>query len=354
MTIVLTLCSANFLAHAKCLGDSVKEKNPDCHFVIGLVDRVPTALGADYWRGFELVPVEDLRIPEFADMEKRYNIVELNTAVKPFYMSYLFDRNPSAESVIYLDPDVLVLGSFQELLSKLRNYNIVVTPHCCTYDNSTHDIHYEITMLCTGIYNLGFIATSRSETTFAFLSWWQTRLLDHCYYHPGSGVFVDQQWVSLAPLYFDGVHVEKGLGYNMCYWNHFERKLTKDENGYLVNGKHVLVFYHFSSYNPLNPNEVANRNPQLRVTFTERPDLKSLYDDYRQRLLNAGYASVVALKCVFGRQPVIEPPKSKWPFRMSLQAGVRRLLYFLPKVMRRRLERAARFVADTCGSSLLP
>jgi hypothetical protein len=38
--IIFTLCSNNYLAQAKTLGDSVKKFNPDVLFVIGLVDKL--------------------------------------------------------------------------------------------------------------------------------------------------------------------------------------------------------------------------------------------------------------------------------------------------------------------------
>ena len=41
MIVVFTLCSGNYLAQAKTLALSVLEHNPKCHFVIGLVDRLP-------------------------------------------------------------------------------------------------------------------------------------------------------------------------------------------------------------------------------------------------------------------------------------------------------------------------
>jgi hypothetical protein len=353
MNVVLTICSANYLAHAKVLGDSLAKSNPEYQFVIGLVDVVPKEINVASWLPYEVLLVADVGIPEFPAMAEKYDIVELNTAVKPFYLEYLYHRNPSVETVIYLDPDILVLGSFKALAEKLRNNNIVVTPHICTYDDEALNFHYEIGMLLTGIYNLGFIATARSETTFAFLKWWQKRLANHCYYHPGSGVFVDQQWVALAPLYFDGVHVEKDPGYNMCYWNHFERRLSRDNERYIVNGKHDLIFYHFSSYNPLNPSIVASRDPQLRATFAERPDLQPLYDDYCKRLLEADYATVKSLKCIFGRKPkpVSSPvPKSKLTPKTLIQGGIKRTLSVVPKAIRKPLGRVTRFVADNCGN----
>src|SRR6266568_2308568 len=202
MTAVLTICSANYLAHARTLGDSVREHNPDFHFVIGLVDRMPDGLEAGYLEPFEVIPVEHLNLPHWGEMVKKYNIVELNTAVKPFYMDFLYERDQKTDVVIYLDPDILVCGPFATLLGKLRHHSIVLTPHSCTYDNSAANIHYEKVMLWAGVYNLGFIATSRSEETLAFLKWWHMRLQDHCFYQPGiAGSFLDQLWIELVPLY---------------------------------------------------------------------------------------------------------------------------------------------------------
>src|ERR1700732_3216661 len=72
MITVLTLCSANYLAHAKTLGDSLAEHHPDFHFVIGLVDRVPKELTPSFWHPYELIPVEELGIPAFWEMVQRY------------------------------------------------------------------------------------------------------------------------------------------------------------------------------------------------------------------------------------------------------------------------------------------
>jgi hypothetical protein len=267
-----------------------------------LVDRVPQNLDLANWLPFEVIPVADLGIPEFPAMASRYNVVELNTAVKPFYLEFLYDRDPSLQTAIYLDPDILVLGRLDELARKLTSNHIIVTPHSCTYDDTPMNMHYEICMLSTGTYNLGFIATARSKATAAFLKWWQKRLIDHCYLNVGWGAFVDQQWVILAPLYFDGVHVEKNPGYNMSYWNHFERRLSRGQNGYLVNGQHELIFHHFSNFDPLRPDVIARRNPEHVATFAARPDLKPLYDDYAGRLLAAGYGTVYGLKCCYGRK----------------------------------------------------
>jgi len=339
---VFTLCSANYLAHAKTLGDSLKEHNPDFHFVIGVVDRLPVEIRPSFWHPHELIQVEDVGINGFTEMVHRYDVVELNTAVKPFYFEYLYRRASSTESVIYLDPDILVFASFGRLVELLRAHHIIVTPHSCTFDNSDTAIYYEQGMLGMGIYNLGFIATSRSEVTTAFLHWWQYRLREHCYRSSGDGNFVDQLWVTLAPLYFP-VHVEKNLGYNVCYWNHFERHLSHKSGRYLVNGEHELVFYHFSSYSPDEPEKVTVRTKSITSSFVERPDLRPIYDDYRGRLLASGYLSVKSVPYALRRKP----PKSNATSRTAVRDGLRVLLRTLPRSFQGPLKRVAQFLLNS-------
>jgi len=343
MNVVFTLCSANYLAHAKTLGDSLKEQHPDFHFVIGLVDRLPAGLAPSFWQPHELIPAEDIGIAAFADMVQRYDVVEMNTAVKPFYIEFLYRRDPGVNVVIYLDPDILVCSSLAALVEKLETFNLIVTPHSCTYDDSPLNFYYEQGMLTTGVYNLGFLATARSETTIAFLKWWQKRLQDHCYYNPGSGLFVDQLWVTLAPLYFDGVFVEKDPGYNMCYWNHFERRLSRSNGRYVVNGSHALVFYHFSSYSPDRPELVTKREKSKPVSFADRPELRPIYDDYRARLIAAGYAQVSPLRYSLR----LNPPQAKLTRKQALKRSVRKVICALPSALQNPLQRLAQFIVNT-------
>jgi lipopolysaccharide biosynthesis glycosyltransferase len=344
MTTALTICSANYLAHARTLGDSLREHNPDFHFVIGLVDRMPDGIDAGYLEPFEVIPVEHLNLPQFGEMVKKYNIVELSTAVKPFYMDFLYNRDQNADVVIYLDPDILVCGSFACLLRKLKNYSIVVTPHSCTYDDTAVNIHYEKVMLWAGVYNLGFLATSRSDETAAFLKWWQIRLQDHCYYRPGvAGSFLDQLWMGLVPLYFRGVYVETDPGYNMCYWNHFERRLSLSNGKYLVNGHHDLIFFHFSGYKPDNPDLSVSRATEPVSSFIERPDLRPIYDDYRRRLLARNYAFVASIPWQFARPT--ESAKKHYA-KNFIKGALKYLVTWLPRGAKAQLKRLAQFVAQ--------
>jgi len=62
MHIVFTLCSINYLAQAKTLGDSVLRHNPGSRFIIGLIDKNHTGLDLSFLGNLELLEVEKVGI----------------------------------------------------------------------------------------------------------------------------------------------------------------------------------------------------------------------------------------------------------------------------------------------------
>ena len=92
--IALTICSINYLAQAKSLGDSLLKHNPEYTFLIGLVDRldasdIPTAKLPSY----PLIELHTIGIEDLDEMCAKYNITELNTAVKPFFLDFVYKFN---------------------------------------------------------------------------------------------------------------------------------------------------------------------------------------------------------------------------------------------------------------------
>ena len=67
-------------------------------------------------------------MPGVEELAKKYNIIELNTAVKPAIFTFLFEKHKS-DHVIYLDPDVRFMMGFRkvELLFQ-REDSILLSP----------------------------------------------------------------------------------------------------------------------------------------------------------------------------------------------------------------------------------
>ena len=93
MTIVFTICSINYLAQARTLGDSLKSTNPDILFFIGLVDILEgVSFDESFIPKYPMIEIDKIGIDRFDEMADRYDITELNTAVKPYYFTYFFIR----------------------------------------------------------------------------------------------------------------------------------------------------------------------------------------------------------------------------------------------------------------------
>lgn len=240
MKIAFTLCSINYLSQAKVLHDSFIKHNPDYKFIVGLVDRLENRhyIPGDFQA--EFLEVEQIGIPAFEEMAIRYNIIELNTSVKPFYIDYFF-RYRQADIVVYLDPDICVYNRFTIIEEELSKSDIILTPHILTPITDEYK-PAEQHFLNYGLYNLGFIALKRSSIADEFIVWWKERLTYLCVSDICNGLFVDQLWVNLAPVFFEQVNILKHPGLNVAYWNIHERKLTHDEDHYIVNTNFLLLF----------------------------------------------------------------------------------------------------------------
>jgi hypothetical protein len=292
--IAFTLCSINYLAQATGLSESMKKTNPSWRFIIGIVDKNVQNIDLSFVDA-EIVWVDELAIAGFDEMVKKYNVVELLTSVKPFYFNWFLKQSAELNNVVYFDPDILVFQPLTDLEQKLEQYDIILTPHYTTPITDAC-IPTELHIMQTGIYNLGFLAVRNTENTKNLMDWWSDKLSTQCIINLSRGLFVDQLWMNLTPVYFEKVLIDKYSGYNMAHWNIHERFLSVEKDGYYVNGV-PLVFYHFSHYNPAKPNEIAAFHN--RFNFESRTDLKEIYDTYHKGLLTYNFFKLKKTPCYF-------------------------------------------------------
>jgi len=290
---VCTIVSLNYLPYARVLCASFLSHHPGWKFYVLLVDRLPGDLDLSN-EPYELVLVEDLEIPDFPPIAFKYDILALNTNVKPTFLKALLARG--FDRVVYLDPDIFVYRPLDSIIGALNTHSIVITPHVLS--PISDDVQSEVVLLMGGVFNLGFIAVSRSEEVERFLSWWEQRCLFFAYDEPKKGMFVDQKWINLVPCFFENVAILKYPGCNMAYWNLHERQLSKAGDAWMVNEKYPLEFYHFSGISVDAGNKLSRRTE--RFTLANRPDLRSIYEDYRSLLIEQGFREFKAREYAFG------------------------------------------------------
>lgn len=284
---ICTIVANNYLAHARTLAQTFLDHHPDGKVFVLLVGEPEGCYDPDK-EIFETVLVEQLPIPNFAQMAFRYTALELCTAVKPFFLAHLFNRY-RLEKLCYLDPDITIHHPLDEIFTLLDDHLMVLVPHITDFIEPDGQAPDEQNILISGVYNLGFIGLSKHPELDRFLGWWQRRLEKQCIVDVERGLFVDQRWMDLAPALFEDVYIHRDPGCDVAFWNLNHRDIEKDASGYSVNGS-PLKFFHFSGFKIEDIESISIH--QNRYKLDELPNLRSLYEWYRRLLYNNGYPEV--------------------------------------------------------------
>ena len=286
MTIAFTICSNNFLAQAKTMFQSLGRHHPEIKTFIFLVDAPNETIDYTFFSPAEIIVVEEKIVAGFMNMVERYNLVELNTAVRPFIIQYLHGYYPETDRLYYLDPDMYIYGRLDELDKLLEKEDIIITPHFLRPIPIDGHTPFENLALNYGTYNLGFFALNpTTANTKYFLSWWGERTKQFSHIDVSNGYFTDQIWFNLVPIFFKEVHSLAHPGYNMAAWNLYERSIKSygDDGKIMLSSGDPLIIYHFSSWDFNSPEKLSG--VYNRFNFENRPDLKKLYADYHQALI---------------------------------------------------------------------
>ncbi|MEZ5541714.1 MAG: glycosyltransferase [Pseudomonadota bacterium] len=290
----LTIVSKNYIAVARVLCDSFLEHHPGAQFYVLLVDIMDGEFDVAKER-FSTLYLGDIGLPGADIFPYQYNILELNTAVKPFALKHLL-RNPEIRKIAYIDPDILVAKPLDKVWDALDTHSVVLTPHMREpfYDNASPS---EVGILQSGTYNLGFIGLRNNATSGKLLNWWIGKLYLDCVVDIPNGLFVDQKWMDLVPAYYADTFILHDPSYNAAYWNLHER-CVRETNGEFFVDDLPLSFFHFSGFNPNKPDILSKH--QNRHELGDNPDLARLFDLYAKKLFAADFTESQEYRFAYG------------------------------------------------------
>lgn len=310
-----TVVAGNFLPFARVLAKSFARFHPEIplHILLAAGEADCDAAMAE---GLRIVRLSELRIPRLPEMLLRYDRKQVVVALKPAMLRYLLDCGYA--SAVFLDADILVTASLDPLFDDVARHALCVTPHIAPAPATAQRLRLERTLLLAGMFNGGFIGASDREETRQFLAWWEARLRTHCQFAVRKGIHFDQRWLDLAPGFIGDLLVVRDPGCNVAYWNLPERDITRDGDGFKVNGV-PLRFFHFSGFDPALPEVVSKYAPELsldRLTPTTE-----LLRHYAALLADAGWAASATLSWPW------EPPLSFWQRLSATSLPVRLMRY---------------------------
>ncbi len=311
---LFTIVSANYIAFAATLMQSVRRFHPDMPRYIILADAPRQFEGLDL--AAELIACDDLGIELIGNMKLWYSVIELNTAIKPFTFQYLFTRR-GFHAAIYLDPDIELYAPLDSVLSGMLDHSLVLTPHMTKpLQDGKHPS--DLSIMKSGVHNLGFVAVRNDEDGCALVRWWCERLYAHCRVDVPGNIFTDQRWMDLAPAFVERTLLLRDPGYNLAYWNLVHRTVTRSDEGvWQVDGQ-PLAFFHFSGIDPEDPASFSRH--QNRFTIATLGVVAGLCAGYRGRVLANGWLATRTIPYGFARfddgEPILDAMRH-W----LLQAG---------------------------------
>ena len=278
-TAIFSICSNNYLSQADVFYQSARAAHPEADLYLGLADE-PMEDGSAL-PGVRVVPARQLNIPDFHSVAFGYDIMEFNTAIKPFIFLRLFEQG--YDNVLYFDPDIVIFRRLDSIFDALDGgASFVLTPHLCVPPGIDAP-RSEVDIMRTGIYNLGFLACSQQPETEPILHWWARKLRYECLNDQTGGIFVDQKFMDLVPGFTEQTCILRDSAMNVAYWNLAQRTIAKEPDGWSVDGK-PLGFFHFSGFNPHDPTRLSKHIAPRPVSAS----LQNLLQFYADRLLKKG------------------------------------------------------------------
>jgi hypothetical protein len=292
---IATIAAKNYLSFARVLVDSVHAVHPDVTVFLLLTDEIDGYFDPGAER-FRLLALNDVGIPDGPRVRFRYDRKQLAVAAKPFVLDHLLDRGFNA--ALFLDPDILVLNDLTALFAEVSRHAVVLLPHLLAPLAGPSAVARELNILLSGTFNAGCVGVSQVRSGRDFLAWWQARVLLHCRHDVAAGVYFDQRWLDLAPVFFDDVFVLRDTTYNIAHWNLPERRVEADGHTLVVDGRPGR-FFHFSGFDPDRPDAVTRYS--TRLTVSGLGAAAAIFRRYAALLDAAGHASTRAWPYAYGR-----------------------------------------------------
>jgi glycosyltransferase involved in cell wall biosynthesis len=294
---IFTICSNNYVPMAKVLLSSAQAHHPDASLYLCLADALLDE--PDFYpEDCTIIPAETLSIPDFPCFAFRYDVMEFNTALKPFMIRKLLSFGHNL--VLYFDPDIEIFRPLTSVMNALHaGAPFVLTPHVCKPSEGTA-YPDDIGFMQAGIYNLGFLGVSAQDETDRLLRWWSRRLQHQCINDQARGLFVDQKFMDLIPAFAAKAVILRDATMNVAYWNLSQRHLMLGEAGtWLVDGA-PLGFFHFSGFNPHDLSQLSKHTTAFAGGEIDAA-LKQLMARYSAQLLANGQGMIPTGIYAYGR-----------------------------------------------------
>jgi UDP-glucose 4-epimerase len=230
------------------------------------------------------IPLEVLERhdPELAKAKGDRSKIEFYFTCTPCLPSYVFDTNPDAADVTYLDADLFFYQSPDLIFDEIGDGSIAITPHKFSPAHKPSERY--------GIFNVAWITWRNDEMGRKCLADYRRNCLDWCYDREEDGKFADQKYLDSWPTDYSGVVSLEHKGINVALWNLENYEVTRRDDGTLHIDEQPLIFFHFHGVYHFGPGE-------FHVPFREAGVQRNV-----EALMELLYQPYMALVEMTGRQ----------------------------------------------------
>lgn len=275
-----TLFDRNYLYKGLTLYNSLLEHCPEFTLWILCMDE-PTY---ETLARLNLAKAKLIRRTEFEDDEllkvkPTRTVAEYCWTCTPSLPLYVLKRNPSLETIAYLDADLFFFSNPAPIYEEFADNAIMIIEHRFP----EHLKHLEE----NGIYNVQMLIFRNDASGLECLEWWRERCLEWCYYRLEDGKLGDQKYLDDWPVRFKGVHVLQHKGAGVALWNVMRYAVSKTKGKTFID-EAELVFYHFHGFSMLDNGEYrigGNSNYPLttrKIRLIYEPYVKAMRRAVRQ------------------------------------------------------------------------
>lgn len=177
---------------------------------------------------------------QLAACKQGRSTIEYYWTMTPCLPTYLYDLEPSLDSLTYLDADLFFMSDPRVLFDEVPGASVLLMPHRFP-DNLREREAY-------GIYNVSWLTFANSSFGRACLAWYREKCLEWCYYKLEETRCGDQKYLDYFAENFSGVHALRHIGAGLAPWNVGQYRFSRRPNGTITADNAVVIFYHAHAF----------------------------------------------------------------------------------------------------------
>lgn len=267
------------------------------------------------------IPLAEVETPELLAIKPGRSRAEYCWTLTSFTPLFVFERDPSAARVTYLDADLFFLRDPGPIFMEFEasGKSVLITEHA-------YDAEYDLSAT-SGRFCVQFITFVRDESE-AVRKWWAERCLEWCFARVEDGKFGDQKYLDDWPERFpEQVHVLQREDAFLGPWNArrfpYSRAIAWHFHGLRIVGTRVRLYQTCAIPRVVVQQVYAPYVTLLgqKVALLGAPVSQGRIDSFARELLRWGLAifrgamhGVSALRCQhFARLPATNGSSTKLP-----------------------------------------